>query len=169
MKRCSKFLAEDTLALSRQGTGRATDSAGEISVWDIANPDSIDRLNSSISEILSGTVANPYTLIQRVRNGLAVVGLHFELAEIPHIPDLALDTPDNPSPPVIIEMPLTQWGGKFGQLTDDSREISSDDNISGKVPGGLNMRLEFRKWRGRVNVNAMILPNDTDDEGEGEK
>ena len=169
MKRFSKFLAEDTLALAKGQTGFASDSAGEISVFDIANPDAIDRLNFAISETLAGTVSNPFTLVQRVRNKLALVGLHFELAEIPHIPDLALDAPDNPSPPVIIEMPLTQWGGKLGYLTDDSGEISSDDGIIGKVPGGLNMRLEFRKWRGRVNVNAMILPNDTDDEGEGEK
>jgi len=168
MKRFSKFLAEDTtMAVAKGQTGPASDSAGEISVWDIANPDSIDRINSAISETLAGTVSNPYTLIQKVRNKLALVGLHFELAEIPHIPDLALDPPDNPSPPVIIEMPLTQWGGKFGQLTDDSREISSDDGISGKVPGGLNMRLEFRKWRGRVNVSAIILPGGN--EGEDEK
>ena len=169
MKRFSKFLAEDTLALSRVASGPASDSAGEISVFDVANPDAIDKLNSAISEVMAGTVSNPFTLVQRVRNRLALVGLHFELSEIPHIPDLALDTPDNPSPPVIIEMPLTQWGGKLGYLTDDSGEITSDDGISGRIPGGLNMRLEFRKWRGRVNVNAIILPNDTDDEGEGEK
>ena len=167
MKRFNKFLAEDTLALARGQTGHASDSVGEISVFDVANPDAIDRINSAISETLAGTVSNPFTLIQRIRNKLALVGLHFELAEIPHIPDLALDAPDNPSPPVIIETPLTQWGGKFGQLTDDSREISSDDGISGKVPGGLNMRLEFRKWRGRVNVSAIILPGEN--EGEDEK
>ena len=170
MKRFSKFLAEDRqLVLAKQNTATASDSQGEISVFDIANPDAIDRLNFAISEAISGTVANPYTLIQRVRNKLATVGLHFEIAQIPEIPDLALDAPDNPSPPVIIETPLTQWGGKFGYLTDDSGEISSDDDISGKVPGGLNMRLEFRKWRGRVNVSAIILPGDTDNEGEGEK
>jgi len=116
---------------------------------------------------MAGTVSNPYTLIQRMKTKLAQVGLRFELAEIPHIPDLALDAPDNPSPPVIIEIPLTQWGGKFGYLTDDSGEISSDDGISGRVPGGLNMRLEFRKWRGRVNINAIILPGGN--EGDGEK
>ena len=168
MKRFSKFLAEDTLALAKGQTGFASDSAGEISVFDIANPDAIDRLNFAISETLAGTVSNPFTLVQRVRNKLALVGLHFELAEIPHIPDLALDAPDNPSPPVIIEMPLTQWGGKIYK-DPDSGEIITDDGISEKVPGGLNMRLEFRKWRGRVNVSAIILPNDTDDEGEGEK
>ena len=168
MKRFSKFLAEDRqLALAKGYTAAASDSQGEISVFDIANPDAIDRINSAISETLAGTVSNPFTLVQRVRNKLALVGLHFELAEIPHIPDQALDTPDNPSLPVIIEMPLTQWGGKFGQLTDDSREISSSDGISGKVPGGLNMRLEFRKWRGRVNVSAIILPGGN--EGEDEK
>ena len=159
MKRFSKFLAEDRqLALAKQYTAAASDSQGEISVFDIANPDAIDRLNFAISEAISGTVANPYTLIQRVRNKLATVGLHFEIAQIPEIPDHSIDEKGSPT---IIETPLTQWGGRLGYLEDNTGEVTRDDGISKTYPGGLNIRFEFQKRHGRINIDAHILPGES--------
>lgn len=97
---------------------------------DIANPDTIKRINAFLGALGQMEYLVPEHAINKVKEKLGRLGLSF--GEV----DLGEGSGE-------VSLPLTQFGGRFGE--DDSGDAINDDGISHKVEGGLSLKIMHEK------------------------
>jgi hypothetical protein len=120
-------------------------AAGPQSVED---PGNLDRLNAYISQINDHQYINPYYAINTLWRKLQVIGLNFDLRSMHFHGEQSGN----------IELPLTQFGGRYGYLGTDG-SISHDDGISHRIPGGLKLVLHWVNINGVYTVDGRIARN----------
>jgi hypothetical protein len=109
---------------------------------DIANPDTIKRINAFLGALGQMEYLVPEHAINKVKEKLGRLGLSF--GEV----DLGEGSGE-------VSLPLTQFGGRFGE--DDSGDAINDDGISHKVEGGLSINFVYEKTKGNTyRLSAQI-------------
>lgn len=110
----------------------------------IERPDIVDKLNAFLHTVSLRQYVNPYQAVERIRMQLARSGLHF---------DDVFFTGDSGT----VQKYLTQHGGRFG-FVDMDGIVKSDDGISHRIPGGLDIRFNYVKTGGVYTIDAQIVP-----------
>lgn len=125
MKQFSKFITE-----------KATDAGYPVDTDafsnDIANPKTIERINSFLGAMGQVEYLVPEHAINKIRERLGRLSLSF--GDV----DLSEDGGT-------MSMPLTQFGGRFGK--DEDGDVN-DDGISHKVEGGLSLEISHEPSAG---------------------
>jgi hypothetical protein len=115
--------------------------SGDDGVNDIANPKTIDRINSFLGAMGQMEYLMPEHALNIVRDRLEKLGLTFG--------DVTLSEAGKQS------MPMTQYGGRFGK--DGNGDDINDDGISHKVEGGLSLEIEHVITNGSHFVKTKIV------------
>jgi len=115
--------------------------SGDDGVNDIANPKTIDRINSFLGAMGQMEYLMPEHALNIVRDRLEKLGLTFG--------DVTLSEAGKQS------MPMTQYGGRFGK--DGNGDDINDDGISHKVEGGLSLEIEHVITNGTHFVKTKIV------------
>jgi len=125
---------------------------GSVNIFDISDPKILDLLDTYVGTIGERTYVNPYTPIRALQTKLSTIGLFFsDRVNVVEGSDLNL--------------PLMQFGGRYGRLSDESAEITSDDGITNKLGHGLALQLSFfKEENGRWGISAAIVPVGVDAE-----
>ena len=123
MKNFNKFIAE-----------KATDAGypvdGSDFSNDLANPKSIERINAFLGSMGRMEYLVPEHALNKMQEKLGRLGISFDM------PDLSEEGGE-------MSVPLTQFGGRFGE--DDSGADVNDDGISHRVEGGLSLKIMHEK------------------------
>lgn len=158
-KKFQTFLKED-VADSGQCYGRAMLGAppGIPSVDDVTvnaaniqDPGVIDSLNAFLGAVSHTPVLNPYFAAKRIQDKLSMIGLSFD---IPHF------VSDRGS----VEKPVSQFGGRSGYLEPKKAnefgypDLTKDDGISHRIPGGLNIKFTWTKFKGLTTLDVQLVP-----------
>ena len=119
---------------------------GSVNIFDISDPKILDLLDTYVGTIGERTYVNPYTPIRALQTKLSTIGLFFsDRVNVKEGSEL--------------ELPLMQFGGRYGRLSDESAEITSDDGITNKLGHGLALQLSFfKEENGRWGIRAAIVP-----------
>ena len=97
--------------------------------FDVANPDVLKRVNAFVGSIADREYLIPEAAIQQLRNFMLRIGLQFPKVDLPE--------------GGAIQLPLSQWGGRFGKDLDTPYdEFVNDDGITDRVPGGLSLDIK---------------------------
>jgi len=135
MKNFSKFVTE-----------KATDSGYPLDVDtfsnDIANPKTIERINSFLGAMGQMEYLIPEHALGVVRERLSRLGLTFG--------EVALAEGGSN-----VSMPMSQFGGRFGK--DENGDDINDDGISHKVEGGLSLEIEHTVMNGTHFLRTKIV------------
>ena len=123
MKNFNKFITEKA---TDAGYPVDTDSFGN----DLSNPNDVMRINSFLGAMGQIEYLVPEHAMNKIRERLGRLSISF--GDV----DLSEDGGK-------ISMPLTQFGGRFGE--DDDHEKLDDDGISHKVEGGLSIEIMHEK------------------------
>ena len=115
--------------------------SGDDGVNDIANPKTIDRINSFLGAMGQMEYLMPEHALNIVRDRLEKLGLTFG--------DVTLSEAGKQS------MPMTQYGGRFGK--DGNGDDINDDGISHKVVGGLSLEIEHVEVNGTHFLKTKIV------------
>ena len=115
--------------------------SGDDGVNDIANPKTIDRINSFLGAMGQMEYLMPEHALNIVRDRLEKLGLTFG--------DVTLSEAGKQS------MPMTQYGGRFGK--DGNGDDINDDGISHKVEGGLSLEIEHVITNGTHFLKTKIV------------
>ena len=97
---------------------------------DLAKPETVERINSFLGAMGQIEYLVPEHAMNKIRERLGRLSISF--GDV----DLSEDGGK-------ISMPLTQFGGRFGE--DDDHEKLDDDGISHKVEGGLSIEIMHEK------------------------
>lgn len=123
MKNFSKYIAE-----------KATDAGypvdGSDFTNDLAKPETVSRINAFLGSMGKMEYLVPEHALNKMQEKLARLGISFDM------PDLSEDGGE-------MSVPLTQFGGRYGE--DDSGSMINDDGISHKVEGGLSLKIMHEK------------------------
>lgn len=122
MKNFNNYLAE-----------KATDAGyphdGSDFANDIANPDTVERINGFLGVMGKIEYLIPEHALNKIRERLGRLSLSFE--------DVTLSKDGG-----TVKVPLTQFGGRTGK--DDMGEKIDDDGISHRVEGGLSLEIRHQ-------------------------
>jgi len=122
MKNFNNYLAE-----------KATDAGyphdGSDFANDIANPDTVERINGFLGVMGKIEYLIPEHALNKIRERLGRLSLSFE--------DVTLSKDGG-----TVKVPLTQFGGRTGE--DDMGERIDDDGISHRVEGGLSLEIRHQ-------------------------
>ena len=116
----------------------------EAGVHQIQDPAMLNRLNGFVEAIGAKPYINPYYAINRLWTQLQAIGITFD----PSLAKFAAPTGN-------VELPLTQFGGRYG-FVDMDGVVKKDDGISGRVPGGLKLVIQYVSMKGLTTLNAKI-------------
>ena len=135
MKNFSKYIAE-----------KATDAGypldGSDFGNDISNPKMVERINGFLGSMGGMEYLVPEHAMNKMQEKLGRLALSFDM------PDLSEDGGT-------YSMPLTQFGGRFGE---DENGAVNDDGISHKVEGGLSLEIMHEKTaNGTHFIRAKIV------------
>tara|TARA_Y100000022_G_C13224117_1_gene363948 strand:- start:758 stop:1168 length:411 start_codon:yes stop_codon:yes gene_type:complete len=97
---------------------------------DLAKPETVERINSFLGAMGQIEYLVPEHAMNKIRERLGRLSISF--GDV----DLSEDGGK-------ISMPLTHFGGRFGE--DDDHEKLDDDGISHKVEGGLSIEIMHEK------------------------
>lgn len=111
----------------------------------VENSSVLDKLNGYCRDIANHQYINPYYPLNTLWKKLNIIGINFDLKKVMMVGDTGR-----------VAVPLTQFGGRFGFLTPGSGEVTHDDGISHRVPGGLNMVITWTKTGGVYSLDAKI-------------
>jgi len=111
----------------------------------VEDPENLDMLNAYCHQINSQQFINPYYPIHTLWRKLSIIGLNFDLNSVMFIGNQGVQS-----------IPLTQYGGRYGVLNHD-HVVGSDDGISHRLPGGLNLEIRFQKNNGVYSLDAQIV------------
>ena len=117
----------------------------DTAAFSVETPDVLDKLNAYTQQIASHQYINPYYPINTLWKKLSIVGINFDLK--------AVLFPDQQGKVVV---PLNQYGGRYGTL-GGPEYVSSDDGISHRLPGGLNLEIMYQKTGGVYSLDARIV------------
>lgn len=143
----------------------------DASVFDIAKPGSIQRLNAFLSTFSNKRFIDPNYALKRIQNKLGIVGLHFSFPPTRPYKYRYLNT--NPSIPATTginitdnevevsidteKFPLSYLGGRYGVL-DDKYTVGHDDGISHRVGKPLTLQVSYYlSNNGLVSITAKIM------------
>lgn len=96
---------------------------------DIANPDTVERINGFLGVMGKIEYLIPEHALNKIRERLGRLSLSFD--------DVSLSEDGG-----TVKVPLTQFGGRFGE--DDSGSDVNDDGISHRVEGGLSLEIRHQ-------------------------
>jgi len=109
----------------------------------VEKPEILDKLNAYCHDIANHQYMNPYYPLHTLWRKLMLIGINFDLKKIMLNGDTGR-----------VEVPLTQYGGRFGVGVDPGTYIGKDDGT--RVHGGLNLVITFHKTGGVYNLDAQI-------------
>lgn len=133
----------------------------DIGIFDVSNPEAIDRINAFLGSAAARPVIDPWSVLRQVHKKLSMIGLQFK------IPPAAIKGRNfnAPSGPIkhgknwTEEYQLTYLGGRFGVL-DNQYTIGYDDNIKHRAGYGLTLKIEYTvQSTGMTTVIPHIEPN----------
>ncbi len=131
----------------------------EVGLHDVANPESIDRINAFLGASSAKSVIDPWMVIKQIQKKLAMVGLSFTLPKMSKIswePEVAyksaVEVGSKPKPvstgrpgnSARMVFPLSYLGGRYGVL-DNMMTIGKDDNISHRTGHGISLLIDINK------------------------
>ena len=136
MKNFNKFIVE-----------KATDAGypldGSDFSNDVANPDTIERINTFLGAMGNVEHLVPEHAMNKLRERLGRLGLSFDEVNLSEEGGT-------------MSLPLTQFGGRVGK--DETGEDINDDGISHKVEGGLSLEIRHETTSGGTHfLRARIV------------
>lgn len=161
----------DSIGFARSGPlgqENAVDSP-DIAIWDVANNESINRINAYLSQASAKPTFDPGSVVRQIQRKLSIIGLQFIL------PSNTMKRggngaeqgfPANPNPATRTgeaweeNYPLSFLGGRRGVL-DNNYTIGKDDNISYRRGGGLTLKIKYKivdEDSGMYFVTPRIVP-----------
>jgi hypothetical protein len=114
-------------SLGRRGTDGITAAIDAVDnsmgggVHNLQNPEVLQRINAVIGDYANDEFIDPFQVVRAVREHLRILGVGFMTDSF---------SESSVEDGTVIEIPLFRWGGRYGRLTDESAEITSDDGIS---------------------------------------
>jgi hypothetical protein len=111
----------------------------------VERPEMLEKLNAYCHDIANKQYLNPYMPLNALWKKLMMIGINFDLKKI-------LMTGEQGR----VEVPLSQFGGRFGVLGSPDGFVSGDDGIKDRVPGGLNLVVTYQKTGGVYTLDATI-------------
>jgi len=147
MKTFKQHMKED---ISPLGVGTPEVQAvedGSIGVHNIHEPEVLKKVNGFVGSINSQTYLNATTAINQLKGKLhAAAGLD--------IGDINLEGKNGS-----VSVPVTQFGGAYGKTTENAPdEVTNDDGISTRKPGGLKMNIKYETLEdGQVRIQAELV------------
>lgn len=120
----------------------------DVAIFDVARPDSINRINTYLGAAKSKPVIDPHSVLRQIQRKLSIIGLQFSIPtkDLSSIAGASRDSVPAVSGQMesktVRDYPLTYLGGRFGVL-DDNYNIGFDDNISHRLGHGLMLRVEY--------------------------
>jgi len=97
---------------------------------DLAKPETVARINAFLGSMGRMEYLVPEHALNKMQEKLGRLGISFDM------PDLSEEGGE-------MSVPLTQFGGRFGE--DDSGADVNDDGISHRVEGGLSLKIMHEK------------------------
>ena len=140
----NEFLGWDTPEISPIATPQAVDDV-DSAAHSVEKPEMLEKLNSYTHDIANHQYMNPYYPLNALWKKLMMIGINFDLKKI-------LMTGEQGR----VEVPLSQFGGRFGVLGSPDGYVSGDDGIKDRVPGGLNLVVTYQKTGGVYSLDATI-------------
>ncbi len=117
-------------------------------MFDIVNPQVMNRINASLAYVNEAPTNDMKTRIQEIKAVLMQSGLDFDASEITI----------SESEGGYQEIPLNQFGGRIGMTPEEG--WVNDDGISHKLAGGLSLKLGLDVDEGRLMVDATVIHNE---------
>src|ERR1043166_9080621 len=136
------FLTESPKTLSSP-----TDSVDSVSMnaHNVEDPKVLEAINGYLTTLSGRLLVNGYFLVNKIRIKLMEIGLQF--GDVSFVGDSGK-----------VKLPMTQYGGRYGQLSTGSAEISSDDGIKNRLPSGLDIEFSWLKVKGLYMILAQLVP-----------
>ena len=118
---------------------------GSVGIFDIANPDSLQKVNAFVGAIAEQEYLQPDAAMHQLAMKLGTIGLTYRLPKI-----------EGNNGKTVVE--VSQYGGRYGKTSDNTTsgegDIESGDGISHKKEGGL--KLEFN-WERQSNNTYKVF------------
>jgi len=131
---------------------------GSINHYDVADPEVLGQLNAYIGSINEKEYLDPRVPVRQLQSKLAIIGLHFNDTFAPSLQEV------EEQGLMTVELDVTQFGGRYGKLDDESREISSDDGISHRLGAELKLQLEYSiSASNKYTITAKLVADVEDD------
>lgn len=121
------------------------------------NPEVLERINAIIGKYVEEEYINPLAVVRIVREHLSHLGVGFSSE-----PFQTFDVrKENTFGPIgetrDVTIPLYRWGGRYGRLSDESAEITSDDGLTNDGKS-LSINFSFLKLENnKFNVAVKII------------
>ena len=141
-KTLREFVGWDTPEVAPIATSQAVDDV-DSAAFSVEKPEILEKLNAYCHDIANHQYMNPYYPINTLWRKLMLIGIQFDMKKI-------LMTGDHGR----VEVPLVQYGGRYGVLGAPNSYVSSDDGT--RVPGGLNLVVNYVKTGGVYTLDAAI-------------
>ena len=126
MKKFSTFMAEGQPEIPNEPTYGRNPSNGYLT------DDVVRKLNSVVGRIFAEDQFDPESRLTLCRSALSKIGLTFD-----NYPSMSEESGS-------FNLPLTQFGGRFGKDVDTPHnEFLEDDGVSHKVEGGLSLNISY--------------------------
>ena len=126
MKKFSTFMAEGQPEIPNEPTYGRNPSNGYLT------DDVVRKLNSVVGRIFAEDQFDPESRLTLCRSALSKIGLTFD-----NYPSMSEESGS-------FNLPLTQFGGRFGKDIDTPHnEFLEDDGVSHKVEGGLSLNISY--------------------------
>lgn len=125
-------------------TPQAVDDV-DSAAFSVEKPEILEKLNAYCHDIANHQYINPYYPLNALWKKLMLIGINFDLKKL-------LMTGEQGR----VEVPLNQFGGRFGTLGSPDGYVSADDGIKDRAPGGLNLVVTYQKTGGVYTLDATI-------------
>ena len=143
-KDIKEWVGWNTPEVAPIATPQAVDDV-DSAAFSVEKPEILEKLNAYCHDIANHQYINPYYPLNTLYKKLMLVGINFDLKKI-------LMTGEQGR----VEVPLSMFGGRFGVLGAPGSFVSSDDGITNRVPGGLNLVVTYQKTGGVYTLDATI-------------
>lgn len=116
----------------------------DTAAFSVETNDVLDKLNAYCHDISHGQYINPYYPINALWRKLMLVGLNFDVKSV-----MLKGTVGT------VRVPMNQFGGRYG-LLGGHPQVSADDGISHRLPGGLVLVVAFTNTRGIYTLDVHL-------------
>jgi hypothetical protein len=141
-KDITEWVGWNTPEVAPIATPQAVDDV-DSAAFSVERPEILDKLNAYCHDIANHQYINPYYPLNTLWKKLMMIGINFDLKKIMMMGEQGR-----------VEVPITQFGGRFGALGDPSSFVSKDDGT--RVAGGLNLVITYQKTGGVYTLDVHI-------------
>jgi len=141
-KDLTEWVGWNTPEVAPIATPQAVDDV-DSAAFSVEKPEILEKLNAYCHDIANHQYINPYYPLNALWKKLMLIGLNFDLKKLMMTGEQGR-----------VEVPINQFGGRFGVLGDPATYMSHDDGT--RVAGGLNLVVTYQKTGGVYTLDATI-------------